>query len=868
MPQPELPAFFSSLPPLPVDSILPRALSLLERHNRLIIEAAPGAGKTTRVPLALLGSPQFGGKRIIMLEPRRLAARAAARHMSRLLGENPGGTIGYITAHDRKISGKTRVFVVTEGILARMIQDDPELNGADCVIFDEFHERSLNADLGLALCLDCQNSLRPDLRLIIMSATLDSEALSALLQNCPRLEVEGREFPVRVRYLPPARPGLSCEERVASAAFQALRDESGSILAFLPGTAEIRRARERLEAALSSPAARDFAAGARVYPLYGDLSGEEQDAAVSPPPPGQRKVVLSTNIAESSLTIEGVSIVIDSGLERRMEVEPNFGLNRLVTGPISRASSNQRCGRAGRTGPGLCLRLWAEQEQAALRPQGKPEILTADLASLCLEVAVWGLPVGETPTRSLQWLDPPPPEAWRQARSLLMGLEAIDANGKATRRGLAMSSLPLHPRLAHMVLEGKEHGFGPMACVLAALVSERDPAPSVGTDIRHRLGLIADKKDGQALRRIREQMRLIAARSGIDLKERAGRSHDLDAQPGFLAALAWPDRIAMRRAPGSYLMANGRGAALPEGDPLRAHEFLAVAALDAGSGDARIHLAAPLPRELLENAFGRRIREENRITWDRERQAVSARALRRLDALTLSETPLPDPDPEQVKAAFLQGLAETPLSALPWTNELLAWRGRVMFVRRAVAEGEYGNAAEAAEWPDLSDEALERGLEHWLGPYLGGLSRLSAITQDLLDQALRALLPRPLARRLETLAPERLTVPSGSSVALDYSDENNGPVLAVKLQEMFGLSATPALLEGRFPVLLHLLSPAGRPVQVTRDLAGFWQNAYPAVRAELRGRYPKHPWPENPLNSVPTRHTKNRQAQLENQNRK
>ncbi len=1039
------------LPPLPVDAVLPQALELLAHTPRLVLEAAPGAGKTTRVPLALLAAPwlagasggnaENGGKegskktgdngtggkeaggpangnRIIMLEPRRLATRAAARHMSALLGEKTGQTVGYITAQDKKFCKNSRILVVTEGVLTRMLQDDPMLEGVGCLIFDEFHERSLHADLGLALSLDCQSALRPDLRLLVMSATLDSPALSALLGNCPVLKVEGRSFPVSTRYLPPANPNLSCEDRAVAATLQALREEAGSILVFLPGSGEIRRAAEKLEAALAGtnlPRPQNTPEKILICPLYGDLGAEAQDAAVAPPPPGTRKVVLSTNIAESSLTIEGVRIVIDTGLERRQQVEAALGMNRLVTRRISRASADQRRGRAGRTEPGLCLRLWAEQEQAALRPQSRPEIMEADLASFCLELALWGLPARETPPQGLALLDAPPQPAWAAARALLRDLRAIDAAeqttgqsgnqtkkpaenqterpagnlaenqaenrpagqwtgqwngqwtdqwaGRPTARGRAMATLPLHPRLAHMVLEGKALGLGPLACALAALFTERDPLPSGSADIRLRLNLLAGKAQHASsalLRRIQEQARTIAARSGINLKEEAktlttealatanaraasglagvAAKADAAAQPGLLLALAWPDRLALRRAPGSYLMANGRGAVLPQGDPLQAADCLAVAALDAANADARIHLAAPLPRELLEELFADRIQEEERLSWDAARQAVSARRLRRLSALTLAEAPLPNPNPLQVKTALLQGLQDLPLSALPWSKELTAWRERVIFVRQALTApapsasaqknetpstgtektGAAGKTAENScqdgnhsqsgnsslngnngigentglanevilanevdlanevtlanvvndspaknQWPDLSDAALRQTLPEWLGPWLDGIDRLSAITPDLLSQALHNLLPWPLPRQLDALAPTHFDAPSGSSIAIDYSDPQNGPLLAVKLQELFGLAATPTVLEGRIPMLVHLLSPAGRPVQVTRDLTGFWQNGYPAVRAELRGRYPKHPWPDNPMTATPTRHTKKRQEALE-----
>ncbi len=839
------------LPSLPIDAVLPQIRAALAASTRLVVEAPPGAGKTTRVPPALLDEAWLEKRRIVMLEPRRLAAKSAARHMAALLGEEAGRRIGYRTALEGRESAATRILVVTEGILTRMIQSDPALEGVGCVIFDEAHERSLHADLGLALCLESQEALRPDLRLIVMSATLDGGRMAAFLGGCPRVEARGRSFPVAVRYRPPSRPGTPCEELAAQAVQEALREESGSILVFLPGAGEIRRTAERLLPALPP--------GTALRPLYGDLSPEEQDAAVAPARHGGRKVVLATNIAESSLTIEGVRVVVDSGLARTLRFEPAWGMSRLVTERISRASADQRCGRAGRLEQGLCLRLWPEREQAALRPEATPEILEADLASLCLEVAVWGLRVDEVPA-SLRWLDAPPGIAWEQARQLLRALGALDREDRATKRGRMMANLPLHPRLAHMVLEGKEQGRGPQACALAALFAERDPLRGgAGADLSSRLAFILDRPGSGAERggnvgRIREQMRRIALRAGIDLKAGAS-SGTLD--PGPLLALAWPERVALRRGPGGYLMRNGRGAVLHPDDPLGAHACLAIAEAQGGErlADARIRLAAPLSRQDLENLFAEEIILEERIAWDEARQAVSARRLRRLDALVLEETPLPDPDPEQVRAVLLEALSGLGAQVLPWTEEQQRLRGRIAFARGLEERG----LTPALGWPDCSDAALSATLPDWLGPFLGDADRLGRVTPAMLGAALAALLPWPLPAKLDELAPEALDVPSGRRIPLEYGAAGQvaqAPVLAVKLQELFGLTATPSVAGGRVPVTLHLLSPAGRPVQVTSDLAGFWQNGYPAVRAELRGRYPKHPWPEDPLTAPPTRRTK------------
>ncbi len=822
---------------------MPEIRAQLSRHARLILEAAPGAGKTSRVPLALLEEPWLAGQRIVMLEPRRLAARSAARHMAGLLGEPIGRTVGYRTAVDGRESAASRILVVTEGILTRMIQADPLLEGIGCVIFDEFHERSLQADLGLALCLDSQQSLRPDLRLVAMSATLDGERLAAMLDGCPRLTAPGRVFPVQVRHLPPPRGPAGLEDHVAAVVRALLRDETGSILVFLPGAREIRRTAERLG---------QLPEGVKLRPLYGELGPEDQDAALAPSRPGERKIVLATNIAESSLTIEGVRLVVDSGLVRAARFEPAWGMDRLVTERVSRASAEQRAGRAGRLEPGLCLRLWPEHEQAALRPEIRPEILEADLASLCLEVAAWGLPVGRVP-QALRWLDAPPGPAWEQARSLLRRLDALDAADRCTRRGLDMVALPLHPRLAHMVLEGKKRAQGLHACALAALFSERDPLRSgtlPGADVRPRLALLLDgpaSDKAAPVRRLQEQARRIARRARIapDSQEHP--------DPGQLLALAWPERVALRRGPGKYLLANGRGAALLPDDPLAVHDCLAVAALhntEAG-GDARIHLAAPLDRALLESLFADRLVEEERLVWDAERQAVSARAVLRLDALTLREHPLPHPPEDRVRQVLLRALASMGLDCLPWTDALRSWQRRVLFLRTLSAQGRLP----AAPWPDCSDPALAETLESWLGPYLESVDRLGGITPTVLERALKALLPWPLPRDLDRLAPESLTVPSGSSVRLEYGAAGEAPVLAVKLQELFGLEQTPTVAGGAAPVTLHLLSPAGRPVQITSDLAGFWKTGYQSVRADLRGRYPKHPWPDDPLTATPSRFT-------------
>ena len=744
------------LPPLPIDGLLPAIQDSLARETRLIIEAAPGAGKTTRVPLTLLSAPWLAsGTRLLMLEPRRLAARAAAQHMAALRGEAVGQTVGYRTAIDSKESRNSRILVVTEGILTRMIQADPALEDVGCVIFDEFHERSIQADLGLALCLDSQQDLRPDLRLVVMSATLDGERLAAMLDDCPRLSSGGVQHPVEIRYQPAPRADLRPEDHAAAVIRRLLSEEDGSLLAFFPGAREIRRAAELLS---------DLPSQIRVHPLYGDLGPEEQDSAVTPCPPGVRKVVLATNIAESSLTIEGVRLVVDSGLERASRFAPDWGMNRLITERIARASADQRAGRAGRLGPGLCLRLWPEQEQARLRSDIRPEMLEADLAPLCLEVAAWGLPVGSVPAE-LRWLDAPPAANWEQARQTLHALDALDAAHRCTRRGLDMAALPLHPRLAHMVLEGKARNQGAHACALAALFSERDPLRGAmnGTDVHSRLALLLDAKSGgQSF--LREQMRRLAARAGVSLAE-AERE---DREVGPLVALAWPERVALRRDPGTYLLANGRGAALSADDPLCARDCLAVAVAQATytGGDARIHLAAPLDRNALEDLFADHIYREQQLVWEPARKAVAARRVRKLGALTLTSAPWPDPPIDAVQQILLEAVAGLGLDCLPWTPKLRALQGRMRFVRALACQGTVPDTG----WPDWADRTLTATLQDWLGPFLGAADRLSAISPAMLEQAFQAMLPWPLPGQLDALAPEHLTAPSGSLVRLDYSN--------------------------------------------------------------------------------------------------
>lgn len=860
-------------PALPVDAELPRLLRVLADGARLVLQAPPGAGKTTRVPLALLAAPWLAGRKVVLLEPRRLAARAAARRMAATLGEAAGETVGYRMRLDTRVGPRTRVEVVTEGVLTRMLQADPELADVGCVIFDEFHERSLHADLGLALCLDCQEGLRPDLRLVVMSATLDSGPVAALLGNCPVIESAGRAFPVDTRHLPPARGWLSydttppgvLEDAVADAVRRALHEEAGSLLVFLPGAGEIRRTAERLADLSATPHG-----PVTVHALYGDLAPEQQDAAIAHAPPGTRKVVLATAIAETSLTIDGVRVVIDAGLARAPRFDPRSGMSRLVTERVSLAGADQRRGRAGRTGPGTCWRLWREGEEATLRPFARPEILDADLAPLLLELALWGVP----DPLGLRWLDAPPQANLAQERDLLTLLGALDAAGRITPHGRRVATLPLHPRLAHMVVRAGELGLGATACCVAALLEERDPMRDAGADLRLRVALLSSPAgDGRGagnepmLARLREAARQVARLAGVDWSAAGGRGTGTgrearpDVRPdpeatGEVLALAYPDRVAEGRGQGQFRLSCGRGAFLPPEDPLAREPFLAVGDMDGEAARGRIRRCAPLTREHIEEAFAASIVEGAFVVWDDRAEAVAARRQRRLGAVVLDDAPHDAADPEAVTAAVVAGIRSLGLHCLPWTPELEQWRARVAFLRGLALDEPEPDAL----WPDVSDSALLAGLEHWLAPYLTGITRRTQFPRIDLAGALAALLPWELARRLDAEAPEHIEVPSGSHVRLDYAADG-GPVLAVKLQEMFGARETPCVGGGRVPVVVHLLSPAGRPLQVTRDLAGFWHTGYPAVRAEMRGRYPKHPWPEDPMAAPPTRLTTRRMQQ-------
>jgi ATP-dependent helicase HrpB len=824
--------------PLPIDAVLaPLAAALRERTSAVLV-APPGAGKTTRVPLALLDEPWAKDGKLIMLEPRRLAARGAASRMAQTLGERVGETIGLRVRLGSKIGPRTRIEVVTEGVFARMILDDPALEGVAGVLFDEFHERSLDADFGLALALDVQAGLREDLRILVMSATLDGARVARLLGEAPVIESAGRAFPVETRYLG-RDPLKRIEDQVSEAVLLALNEQSGSLLVFLPGQGEIRRVEERLRERI-----RD--ASVEIAPLYGALDQAEQDRAVLPAPAGQRKVVLATAIAETSLTIEGVRVVIDAGLARLPLYEPDIGVTRLVTQRASRAATDQRRGRAGRTEPGVCYRLWEEAGNGALEAFARPEILSADLAPLLLDCAAWGV----ADPGSLAFLDPPPPPALKEARALLESLGALDADGRITAEGKALQALPLPPRLAHMVVGAAQHGQEEAAALLAALLVERGLGGEA-IDLGERLERFGRERGGRA-----GDMRRLAQGWAAQAAKAAPRRAANPLSTGFLLALAFPDRVAKARQPGSgqYLLANGRGAALEPGQRLAREPYLVIGEMTGSAQQARILSALAITETEIEAlAASGLVRmplvERAETVFDKQARALRARAVRRYGALVLAERPLPvEPTPENAEV-LSKGIAALGIALLPWSKAQAQLRERAGFLR--AAEGEAGG------WPDLSDAGLEARAAAWLAPHILGRSSLAAIAPGDLDAALAALLPWDLKRRLEAEAPTHFTAPTGSQLPVDYGAEA-GPTISVRVQELFGLARHPALAGGRVPLVLELLSPAHRPIQVTRDLPGFWRGSWAAVKAEMKGRYPRHPWPDDPAAAAPTTRAKPR----------
>jgi ATP-dependent helicase HrpB len=833
---------------LPVAEILPDLKKVLAKKNAAVLSAAAGAGKTTLVPPALLDEPWLEGRKIIMLEPRRLAACAAAARMASIMGENIGETIGYRTRLDTKVGMNTRIEVVTEGILTRMLQKDPSLIEAGLVIFDEFHERSIHADLGLALCMDSQEALRSDLRIIIMSATLDTNAVSALLGNAPVISCEGRLWPVETRYLPlTAVKGRAAdhhvERHVALSIMKALACEPGSILVFLPGAPEIRRV-ERFLGRTGLPD------DVIIAPLYSMLTADEQKNAIMPAPAGMRKVVLATSIAETSLTIEGINVVIDSGYSRVPRFDKGSGMTWLETVRVSRASADQRRGRAGRTGPGVCYRLWDEKSETLLKPDNDPEILNADLIPLALELLRWGI---KSPSE-LKWMDVPDESSFRHAVGLLAELDAVDERGRITPAGKVMNSLGIHPRLARMIIMGKSLDQGALACEIAAILGEKDfldkNPGSRQSDMRLRLDALhsAGKFDNEyyhgvsVIKRINKTVEQLKKQMKIS---DAGEN-DLD-MTGVLLGFAYPDRIAQRRFGKNprFLLSGGKGAWLDDTDSLADEEFITVASLDGDKQEAAIFLAAPVKRQALLEHFSSHIKTESICVWNDDVMGVISSTRESLGSIIISEKQTDKPDIYLMEKAFIDGIRKNGLGILPWSNESIQLRARINFMFNTNTDG---------KWPDVSDESLLEGLGSWLMPHLDGVSRISQISGPDIIRAFTSILSWHQQKELNSLAPTHIRVPSGSFVRLDYS-KGDIPVLAVKLQEMFGCRSTP-VVAGGIPVILHLLSPAGRPVQVTRDIMGFWKGAYNDVRKELKGRYPKHPWPENPLEAIPTKKTK------------
>lgn len=843
---------------LPIESLIPDIRRVLASADQLVLEAPPGAGKTTRVPLALLDESWLSGQRILMLEPRRIATRAAAERMAEVLGERVGQTVGYRMRMDSAVSKQTRIEVVTEGILTRMLQDDPSLAGIGLLIFDEFHERSLDADLGLALTLEGR-SLFGDLRdrplkVLLMSATLDGQRIADLFYNedsdsAEVLRSEGRQYPVSLHYGEPYRHDQNTVERVCTAVRDALANEQGSILVFLPGQGEIRRCASNLAARVDGDII--------IAPLFGDLSLAEQRLAIAPVAAGQRKVVLATSIAESSLTIDGIRVVVDSGLARLPAFDPRTGMTRLSTKRLSKASSQQRAGRAGRLSEGACYRLWSESQQKELAAYNEPEILQADLSAFALQLMRWGI----TDPGQLSWLDLPPAAAFQQALDLLVDLRALDVNEDSdnarlsiTPHGEAMAALPVHPRLAHMLLKGRELAAAPLACAIAALLSERDFGSRNSADIQMRLAVLqgeryVDRQQQRVVARLKKQLAQylrILGQSGRD----EGGPKEVDA--ALLLAYAYPDRIAkQRRERGrDYVLSNGRAASLNDADPLNGAQWLVVASLGgtAGSRNDFIQLAAELNPAHFEGLLSSRVKVLDQADWNDEKGRFVAERTHLIGGLVWQRKMLNEISDEQKTSALLAFVQRRGLAVFDWPEHAQQWRARVLLAAKL-------DCAPSA-WPDLRDDTLLSNVTDWLTPYLSGVNSLNDFRRLNIAEILATCLDWPQRQALDALFPERFTVPSGSQIKIDYCQPV--PVLAVKLQEMFGCTTNPAVGNGRQPLLLHLLSPARRPLQVTQDLAGFWQGSYHDVKKEMKGRYPKHPWPENPLESLPTARLKPR----------
>ena len=837
--------------PLPIDAIVPRLRNVLRTGARAVLQAPPGAGKTTVVPLALLGEPWAADGKIIVLEPRRLAARAAARRMALLHGDALGETVGFRVRGETRVGPRTRIEVVTEGVLTRMLVTDPTLDGVAAVIFDEFHERSVVADTGLALALHTAELVRPELRLLVMSATLDGAAVAALLGDAAVLTAEGRAFPVETRWAP-LPPGVRPVDAVPHVVRRAVAETDGDVLVFLPGAGEIRR----VASALEGTWARD---AVRIFSLHGSMSGHDQDEAIAPALPGRRKIVLATSVAETSLTIEGVRAVVDSGLARVPRFDPQSGMSRLETVRVTQDAALQRAGRAGRTAPGACYRLWSEAEHAALLARRTPEILSADLAPLALELALTG--IGDAAT--LRWLDAPPGAALAQARELLVALDAITADGRATAHGSRIAEIGLHPRLAHLVVRGAERGEVGLASLIAALLGDRDilvrgdgdPDPDIGIRVALLRGndrFAGVRVDESRLHRLRDEARRIAERVGTAARSKSGRGADRDpaTTSAELVALAYPDRVAQAAGKrGRFRMRNGRGALVPEASPLAGAAWLAIADTDGKRDDARVYLAAELDAGAVERLFSGQMVESRSAGFDDASGAVLATVRRKLGALVLAEHSQRVTDSVVTAAAFTARVREVGIAALPWSESARRMRERLTFARTV-----------DASWPDVTDGALLAQIDVWLAPALAELRRWGDLERADLGSALLALVPGRLRAQLDRIAPTHIKMATGSQVPVDYSDPG-APALSVRMQELYGSADTPRVGDGRVPLTLHLLSPAGRPLQVTRDLAGFWAGSYADVRKEMRGRYPRHEWPENPRNAVATKRAKPRRTE-------
>ncbi len=836
---------------LPIESLLPELCQALVDYPSAILSAPPGSGKTTIAPLRLMGQPWLDGLNIIILQPRRLAAKATAQWMAKLLGESVGERVGYRVRLESKVSPRTRIEVVTEGILTRRLQRDPELDGVGLVIFDEFHERSLQADLGLALCLDIQQGLRDDLKLLLMSATMDCQRLATLLGGCPTIDGAGRSYPVEIQYVAQQREQNEVQQAVRGVKL-ALQEQQSDILLFLPGVGEIKRTLAQLQQLACCE-------NIILAPLYGGLSRQMQEMALLPDKRGRRRVVLATSIAETSLTIEGIHTVVDGGWSRRPRFYPNSGLTRLETVRVSRASADQRAGRAGRLAPGVCYRLWNETTNNRLLAQQPAEILDADLAPLVLELASWGV----SDPSQLSWLDLPPRGAFDQAVDLLQALTALDSQGRVTAAGRLMTALPLHPRLAHMLLFAAGVGEAKLACDLAAIVSERDLlnrdfSCNRTTDVESRLML---------LNLWRDQGDKVARSAGADavLCRQIDRISsqwlcmlDSKAKPlsqiwsaGALLAQAYPDRIAQCRSNqhGSYLLSGGRGVRLMESDPLNSSPYLVVANLDAGHSEGCVFLAAEVGESILHQAIPEQIKPSFNIAWDKSSASVVAMSEDRLGAIVLTSRRITKPNLEAVEVAMLAGIEQMGLGSLPWCDASRDWQCRLLSLKKWQPE---------VAWPDLSDAWLSAHLDQWLAPYLSGISRRDHLKRLNLLNILKSMLDWAMCKQVDQLAPTHLEMPSGSRRRLSYTDKGETPILAVRLQEMFGLADTPTICNSEVAVMLHLLSPAQRPIQVTQDLKGFWQRTYPEVKKELKGRYPKHYWPDDPWSAVPTTRVKPR----------